>query len=466
VYNLFAAMAFKLKQLLARGPEVIQAEKVFIKEFPLQELGLTLLFVVVAGFWLVFWGDIVDWIMGVEINSPYVQTLRGINFVTTTSIVLYLVLRRTLRRRRQAEEALRLSQQRFESVALATTDAIWDFNLDTKVIWWSDGVQKLFGYSAEDISTRVEWWLERVHPDDRDKVVEAIGKVAESGGTGWAGEYRFRRKDGSYAIVWDRGYIVCDAAGKPARFVGGICDVTERRLAEIALENSRRQLRALTTRLQAGREQERAAVAREIHDDLGQMLTALKVNLDRLERTLEQPGHESTFNPLLERVVESAEIVENAIQSVQRIATDLRPPVLDHLGLVEALRQEALRFKERSGIACELRLPDSPVNLPPETSTAVFRVLQEALTNVVRHAQATAARVSFEMSGPQLVLEIEDDGKGIEPDAIADARSLGLLGMAERAAALGGHVAVAPIVPHGTRVTLRLPNNADVPIAK
>ena len=459
-------MAFKLKQLLARGPEVIQAEKVFIKEFPLQELGLTLLFVVVAGFWLVFWGDIVDWIMGVEINSPYVQTLRGINFVTTTSIVLYLVLRRTLRRRRQAEEALRLSQQRFESVALATTDAIWDFNLDTKVIWWSDGVQKLFGYSAEDISTRVEWWLERVHPDDRDKVVEAIGKVAESGGTGWAGEYRFRRKDGSYAIVWDRGYIVCDAAGKPARFVGGICDVTERRLAEIALENSRRQLRALTTRLQAGREQERAAVAREIHDDLGQMLTALKVNLDRLERTLEQPGHESTFNPLLERVVESAEIVENAIQSVQRIATDLRPPVLDYLGLVEALRQEALRFKERSGIACELRLPDSPVNLPPETSTAVFRVLQEALTNVVRHAQATAARVSFEMSGPQLVLEIEDDGKGIEPDAIADARSLGLLGMAERAAALGGHVAVAPIVPHGTRVTLRLPNNADVPIAK
>src|SRR6516225_9942678 len=288
-------MAFKLKQLLARGPEVIQAEKVFIKEFPLQELGLTLLFVVVAGFWLVFWGDIVDWIMGVEINSPYVQTLRGINFVTTTSIVLYLVLRRTLRRRRQAEEALRLSQQRFESVALATTDAIWDFNLDTKVIWWSDGVQKLFGYSAEDISTRVEWWLERVHPDDRDKVVEAIGKVAESGGTGWAGEYRFRRKDGSYAIVWDRGYIVCDAAGKPARFVGGICDVTERRLAEIALENSRRQLRALTTRLQAGREQERAAVAREIHDDLGQMLTALKLNLDWVERKLEETGQQSVL---------------------------------------------------------------------------------------------------------------------------------------------------------------------------
>ena len=459
-------MAFKLKQLLARGPEAIQAEKVLLKEFPVEEVTFTLLFVVIAGFWLVFSGDIVDWIMGVEIHSAYVQTLRGINFVTTTSIVLYLVLRRTLRRRRLAEEALRLSQQRFESVALATTDAIWDFNLDTKVIWWSDGVQKLFGYPAEDISSKVEWWLDRVHPEDRDKVVEAIRKAAESGGRGWAGEYRFRRKDASYAVVWDRGYIICDAAGKPARFVGGISDISERRMAEKALENSRRQLRALTARLQAGREEERAVVAREIHDDLGQMLTALKLNIDWLERKLSEPGSQAALNLLLERVVESGEIVENAITSVQRIATDLRPPVLDNLGLAEALQQEALRFKERSGITCELRLPDTPLSLSPETSIGVFRVFQEALTNVIRHAQATAARIALQTAGAELVLEIEDDGKGIQPDAIADTRSLGLLGMAERASALGGTVAVAPIVPHGTRVTLRLPKKPEASASK
>jgi PAS domain S-box-containing protein len=459
-------MAFKLKQLLARGPEAIQAEKVFLRDLPVEEVTFTLLFVVIAGFWLVFSGDIVDWIMGVEIHSAYVQTLRGINFVTTTSIVLYLVLRRTLRRRRLAEEASRLSQQRFESVALATTDAIWDFNLDTKVIWWSDGVQKLFGYPAEDISSKVEWWLERVHPEDRDTVVEAIRKAAESGGRGWAGEYRFRRKDGSYAMVWDRGYVVCDAAGKPARFVGGISDISERRMAERALENSRRQLRALTARLQAGREEERAVVAREIHDDLGQMLTALKLNIDWLERKLGEPGSQTALNPLLERVVESGELVENAIGSVQRIATELRPPVLDHLGLVEALQQETLRFKERSGIACEVTLPDTPVSLSKETSTAVFRVFQETLTNVLRHAQATSVGISFEASGTELVLQIEDNGKGIQLDAIADTRSLGLLGMSERASALGGHVAVAPIAPHGTRVTMRLPNKTESSTAK
>jgi signal transduction histidine kinase len=196
------------------------------------------------------------------------------------------------------------------------------------------------------------------------------------------------------------------------------------------------------------------------------MLTALKLNIDWLERKLGEPGSQTALNPLLERVVESGELVENAIGSVQRIATELRPPVLDHLGLVEALQQETLRFKERSGIACEVTLPDTPVSLSKETSTAVFRVFQETLTNVLRHAQATSVGISFEASGTELVLQIEDNGKGIQLDAIADTRSLGLLGMSERASALGGHVAVAPIAPHGTRVTMRLPNKTESSTAK
>src|SRR5262249_34984651 len=208
------------------------------------------------------------------------QTMRGINFVFTSGVVLYLVLRRAFRTRRAAQEASRLSQERFESAARATTDAIWDLNLESKLFWWSDGMQKNFGYPADEVSSRFDWWHQRVHPDDRDRVVDSIRKVVESGGRSWTGEYRFRRRDGSYAIVMDRGYIIPDAAGKPVRLVGGLSDVSERRLAEKALEKSRQQLRALTARLQAGREEERAAVAREIHDDLGQVLTALKLELD------------------------------------------------------------------------------------------------------------------------------------------------------------------------------------------
>jgi len=395
--------------------------------------------------------------MGIKIESTTVQTLRGINFVTTSSLVLYVVLRRTLRRRRLAQEALRVSQNRFESVALATTDAIWDLNLQTKVVWWSDGVQKLFGYRREDVSSGFDWWLQRVHPEDRDRVVQAIQSVADSGGRSWAGEYRFRRKDDTYAVVHDRGYIIADASGKPVRFVGGISDISERRMAAKALEDSRQQLRALAARLQSGREEERAKVAREIHDELGQVLTAVKLNLDWMERNIGEHENKAAQNPLLERVLESGEMIEAAVQSVQRIAADLRPALLDNLGLAEALREEARRFEQRSGTPCELQLSPEPLALSREAVTAMFRIFQEALTNVARHAQASAIHISLKTENDQVVLEVEDNGKGISSDAVGDPRSLGLLGMSERASALGGYLEVTPGAGQGTRVTLRLP---------
>jgi two-component system sensor histidine kinase UhpB len=452
-------MALSLKSLLARGPEMIRAERVFIREMPLAELGLTALYLLFAALWLIFSDDFWNWVLGGHAaESPGVRTMRGINFLFTTGLVLYLVLRRSFRTRRVAQEALRLSQERFEAAALATTDAIWDLNLDTKVLWWSEGIQKLFGYPQDEISSNFEWWRQRVHDDDRDRVLESIRQVVEGGGRTWSGEYRFRRKDGTYAIVMDRGYIIQDAAGKPARLVGGLADISERRLAERALERSRQQLRALTARLQAGREEERANVAREIHDDLGQVLTALKLNLDWLERRIEEQKNGALLNPLVDRIVESQELIEGAIESVQRIATDLRPALLDNLGLSEALREESRRFRERSGVACELELPPEPIKVSPEAATAIFRVFQEALTNIARHAQASQVRISLERRDGQVMLQVTDNGKGIRPEALNDPNSLGLLGMVERALALGGQVAVAPATPQGTLVTLQIPD--------
>ena len=450
-------MAFNLKRFLTRGPEIIQAERVFIKEIPLAELGLTVIYILVAGLWCVFSEDRLDHLLTSPRDLLALETLKGFNFILTTALVLYLVLRRAFRIRRQAVEALRLSQERFEFVALAATDAIWDLNLETKLVWWSAGIQKLFGYAPEDVSANLDWWRERLHPEDKERVTKELERIADSGRRSWAGHYRFRRQDGSYASVLDRGYIIHDAAGKPVRVVGGISDISERRRAEEALESSRRQLRALTARLQSGREEERTNVAREIHDELGQVLTAIKMNLDWLERSLDERGDSPALNPLLERVVESAEMADSAMKSVQRIATDLRPGALDHLGLAEALRQEANRFQQRGGITCELDLLPEPLNLPEPVSTAVFRVFQEALTNVGRHAKATVVRVLLKAEAEQLVLQVEDNGQGIPPEATADSRSLGLLGMRERASVLGGEVTISPITPHGTRVSLRLP---------
>jgi PAS domain S-box-containing protein len=454
-------MPISLKQFLKRVPEKIRPDRVFIKEMPLAELGLTVIYVLLAGLWCIFADDVFEIVMDTPAHSPALEAMKGINFVLTTGLVLYLVLRRSFHNRRLAEETSRLSQERFEAVAVATTDAIWDLNLDTEVVWWSDSATKLFGYRPEDISTRVEWWRERLHPDDRDRVVKAIRQVAAGEGKSWTGHYRFRRQDGSYAVLLDRGYIIRDATGKPIRVVGGVTDITARRRAEEALEVSRRQLRALSARLQAGREEERSTVAREIHDELGQVLTALKINIDWLERSIGEREKDPSFNPLLERVVESGEMIDGAIASVQRIATDLRPGLLDNLSLAAALKEEAVRFQQRTGVSCVVTLPPDSLTMGREASTAVFRIFQESLTNVVRHAKAKSVRADFQLDANQLVLEIQDDGCGIPPEAVTNSRSLGLLGMRERAIVLGGELAISPVQPHGTRVSLRLPRAAD-----
>ncbi len=447
---------FNLKLLLARGPELIEEEKVAIKEIPVEELGLTGLYILMAGIWVVFADDIFNWLMGVGKESALLQTTKAVNFISTTALVLYLILRRSRRRHRRAQEALRVSQERFESVALATTDAIWDLNLDNRVIWWSEGLQKLFGYSPDDAS-KFGWWRERIHPADRDRVTDAITTTVESGIRAWTGEYRFRREDDTYALVMDRGFVINDGTGKPARLVGGLSDITERHAAEMALESSRQQLRALALRLQRLREEERATVAREIHDGLGQMLTAIKLDLDWLESELESHRSDRTLNPLLERIVQGQETTCQAIETVQRIATNLRPPLLDELGLLDALRDEAKRFQQRSDIVCKLQLPAEDVPMQPEIAIALFRVFQEALTNVARHAKAGVVNISLTSSKQEVILVVEDDGKGIPREALANPHSLGLLGMVERATALGGRVAVTSVSPRGTRVTLELP---------
>ncbi|HVM47107.1 MAG TPA: PAS domain-containing protein [Candidatus Acidoferrum sp.] len=456
-------MAFNWKEFLARGPERIGTEGLRVREWPFEELGITAAYILIAGLWCVFSDDVCDWLFGAPLNSPALQMLKGINFVTTTGLVLYLILRRSARNRRLAEEASRLSQERFESVALATTEAIWDWNLEANSIWWSEGIQKLFGYPPEDVSTKVEWWLERLHPEDKERVMRTIRQAIDTGTRTWAGYYRFRRKDDTYASVLDHGFILQNAEGKPSRLVGGIRDITERRKAEEALKMSRRQLRALSARLQSAREEERASVAREIHDELGQMLTALKINLDWLERKIGEREQDRSLNPLLDRIVECEEMADAAIVTVQRIATELRPGMLDHLGLAAALQQEAAGFQKRSGITCEVQLPADAPKLPREVATAIFRIFQEALTNVARHAKATTVRARLEATAERVTLSMEDDGRGIRPEDVSGSRSLGLLGMRERATVLGGDVAIEPVTPRGCRVTVRLPRKPGAP---
>jgi PAS domain S-box-containing protein len=230
-----------------------------------------------------------------------------------------------------------------------------------------------------------------------------------------------------------------------------------RSLLLLQLRSSREQLRALAARLQAVREEERTRVAREIHDELGQMLTALKMDLRCIEQDIERV-EDSRLNPVLDKAVGATELTDSLAKSVQRIAAELRPGILDRLGLVTALAYEAEQFQQRTGIICHLKTPPEEPALQVEAVTAVFRIFQEAMTNIARHAGASEVHIQLEFQPQALALEIRDNGKGIQALDLFGTCSLGVLGMQERARQLGGEVVFRAGIGGGTIVALQIPN--------
>jgi len=220
----------------------------------------------------------------------------------------------------------------------------------------------------------------------------------------------------------------------------------------LALRKSEENLRALAVRLQSVREEEWTRIAREIHDELGQELTGLKMDLTWVAKKL--PLDQKA---LAAKIGSMFDVIDGTIQSVRKIATRLRPEVLDELGLAPAIDWQAKEFQKRSGIRCRLSLPSDALGLDRERSTAAFRVFQELLTNIARHANATRIDVAMQVDSGALVLAVEDNGKGIEEAAIFSPKSLGLLGMRERVLPFGGKVEFARAGDQGTRVTVSIP---------
>jgi two-component system, NarL family, sensor histidine kinase UhpB len=216
-------------------------------------------------------------------------------------------------------------------------------------------------------------------------------------------------------------------------------------------------LQALALRLEHAREEERARVARELHDELGQVLTSLKLEfmwlVDQLRNSEPKPGI-----TLVNRLQALIGLVEISIQSVRQISSDLRPAVLDHLGLKDAIQWAATKFEARTGIRCRVAWSVKSEPADRTRQLALFRILQEALTNVVRHAHAGAVRITIRERGRMLTLTIRDNGRGITAAELASVDSIGLLGMIERARLLGGRVEIAGLPGRGTTVTVTVPS--------
>jgi PAS domain S-box-containing protein len=263
-------------------------------------------------------------------------------------------------------------------------------------------------------------------------------------------EGRFRRKSGDIrdVLIWGE---LTEIRGE-AVVIGMIVDITERKRMETELRRSREQLRSLSAHLQQIREEERMRIARELHDELGGFLTVLKLDLASLCK--EPATGSASFR---QKIDSMSKAIVQAIGSVRRICSDLRPSVLDHIGLTAGIGWQVEEWQAKTGIRCTMRSAIDDESIDSGRATAAFRVLQEALTNVARHAHASSVQVQLWIADGRLRLEIHDDGCGIADRTVADATSLGLLGMKERVHSFGGSVEIRGAPACGTTVDVSIP---------
>ncbi|MGB8648768.1 MAG: PAS domain S-box protein [Anaerolineae bacterium] len=330
----------------------------------------------------------------------------------------------------------------------------WEWNITENTISWSDELFRLHGLAPEPRQIDYEEFLSRAHPDDRQMVNDAMQRCRRDHDPVEM-EHRVVWDDGSIHWMHRLGQVALDGGGNPVRVYGTLQDIDQLKHAQSELQASYSQLRALTSQLQAVREEERSRIARELHDELGQALTALKYDLSTLASRFPKR------NELLRaEAQEMSNAIDMTIKTVRRISTELRPGMLDDLGLATAIDWQGQEFAARTGIQCKVSLPEVELALDREQATAIFRIFQETLTNVARHAKATRVDVRLESGDDAFRLQVRDNGHGFDRAVARTKHSLGLLGMRERAELLGGAVDVESVIGQGTTVTVVMPLNS------
>lgn len=324
---------------------------------------------------------------------------------------------------------------------------IWDVKKDK--LTWSEEVYRIFGLSTEQELT-FETFLEYVHPEDKNSVKKAVTNALY--GKAYDIEHRIILPDGEIRFVHEQGEVLFGESGEPVEMLGTAQDITERKMAEIELMDSREQLRNLFLHIQKVREEERMKIAQEIHDELGQTLTALKIDISMLSGKL-YPDHKN----LIDKTESMIKRIDETIQSVKKICTELRPPILDHFGITAAIEWYVDEFKKRTGINCNVSFEPNEINLNQELSTALFRICQEALTNVSRHAEASEVNLNLRLKNEKVLLEIKDNGKGIKEEELSKPKSFGIMGIKERVNFLGGNVKINGIKGEGTYMSVSIP---------
>jgi two-component system sensor histidine kinase UhpB len=387
-------------------------------------------------------------IVGLRANGEEFPLEASISQLLSGGKKLFTVILRDITWRKHDELALRESAERYQRLVELVPDAIW-IEREERIAFANRACVQLLGAdSVVQVLGRSP--MQFIHVDfhllaaERRKIlgkgVEAVPRV----------EKRIVRLDGAVRDVEIAEAPFSDE-GVTAIFAV-LRDITERKRSENAMVESREQLSRLSASLQTVREEEKARIARELHDELGQSLTGLKMDVaDILTQLRPDQAH------AIARAGAMKSLIETTVASVRRIATELRPLMLDDLGLVPTVEWLTHDFSRRTGIDVALQVPDSDFHAARDLATAIFRVLQESLTNVVRHAGASHVDVTLSATDNDVQLRVRDNGKGIDAAAVGGVHTLGLLGMRERARILGGELIVDSVPGGGTTITLIVP---------
>lgn len=364
--------------------------------------------------------------------------------------------------RRDVELKLKDAEEKYFRLSENAPDMIFSQDLRSrKYNYVNMSAFKLTGYSPDDFYEKPGLLEEIVDPEWKEQYVFTL-KLIENSNTPIPFEYMIINKNRKKIWINQRSVILKNEENEAVSIEAILTDVTERKNYEQKLEETTLKLRALSNYQQKIREEERLNISREIHDQLGQDLTVLKMDLSMLGKNaakqIEAAGSDR-MNFITEELKKIASYIDDIINKVRKIATELRPDVLDKLGLKEAIEWHAGEFEKRSNIKCVTHMNDEEIILNPEKSISVFRIFQETLTNTARHSGATEVLIDLKLINGWMILSIKDNGRGITPAEIEKGSSLGILGMKERVLILGGIWNISGEKDSGTTVQIKIPLN-------
>jgi two-component system, NarL family, sensor histidine kinase UhpB len=343
-----------------------------------------------------------------------------------------------------------------EQIPMVTYTAPLDKALGTLYI--SPQIESILGYSPKEWLADPGLWVKLLHPEDRDRVLaESQRDLLGSNGAVFRSEYRILTRESDVLWLRDEATAVRNGLDEPEFLQGIMFDVTDQKRFEEQLKSSHERMRELAAHIEGVREEERTRIAREIHDELGQALTSIKIDLAWMNKKLQIHDRATQTDLLLKRITAMKDTIDTTVQVVRKISAELRPGILDGFGLPAAIEWQASEFQDRTGIQCQLSAIPEDLDLEERPSSAIFRIFQELLTNIVRHANASRVSISLRKRRGMLILEVQDNGRGISENEKFKANSFGLLGVRERVALLGGKSSIKGVQGQGTTVTIRIP---------